>query len=140
MRRCSASKVSRTSADGVIRSESTTRPPAGTRGPSPRPRGRIADVVQRGEAVHEVEGVGDEGQRFRVALLEHDVAHVRLGQSGRAELEQTHRQVEAHDEPHVGRDHLGGVSGTARDIEREHVGVERLEPLHHAAAGAAHER
>lgn len=57
-----------------------------------------------------------------------------------AELEESHGQVDAHHQSYVGRDDLGRVAGATRDIERDQVGVERLEPLDDAAAGAAHER
>ena len=97
-------------------------------------------MVQRRQAVHEVEGVGDEGQRLRVALLEDDVAHARRREARRAELEESHGQVDAHHQSYVGRDDLGRVAGATRDIERDQVGVERLEPLDDGAAGAAHER
>ena len=68
------------------------RPPgATTRAISAIARRGIADVVQRREAVHEVERAGDERQRLRVALLQQHVVHACRREPRRAELEQRSR-------------------------------------------------
>ena len=97
-------------------------------------------MVERGETGHEVEGPGDERERFRVALLEHHVGDPRLRQPLGTQLQEPDREVDSDDRPHLRRDHLGDVPGAARDVEHEHLGVERFQALRRAAGRAAHER
>ena len=124
MRRCSASNDSRTSADGreQVHEHDSTGRRAHPGHLGDRTLG-LADVVQRCEAVHEVERPGDERERLRVALLQEHVRDPGLGEPGGAELEEIDGEVDPHHLADVGRDDLGRVGGAARDVEHEHLGV-----------------
>src|SRR5581483_11379766 len=88
----------------------------------------IGEVVQRRAAVDEVERVVEERERLGVRLLQDDVRDAGLLQSAAAEREQLTRQVDADNGTHVRGDLLGDVCRAARDLERERVLVQRLEP------------
>ncbi len=103
-------------------------------------RGRgLPDVVQRCEAVREVERTRDERERLRIALLEQHVVHACCRESRRTELEQAGGEVDAHDLTHARRHDLGRVRGTAAQVEDEHAVVEGLE-LFDRSRGSPHER
>ena len=101
---------------------------------------RVAEVVERAAAAHEVERLVDERQRGGVALLQHDVAYRTVRDALRTERQQRRREVEADHGTDLGRELLGHVRGAARDLEHDHGRVEGLEPAERAARAGREDR
>ncbi len=96
-------------------------------------------MVQRVEAVHEIERIVDERQRLRVAFLQEHVGDAGFRQPARAEIEQARGQVDTDDLADLRRDDLRRVGGAARHVEHEHVGIQWFQLLDRAAR-SSHER
>ena len=84
--------------------------------------------MQRSAAEDQVERRIEERELDGAAFLEEHVRDAGLVQPLGAELEERARQVESDDLPHARRDLLGGVGGTARDVEHDHLRIERFQP------------
>ena len=91
-------------------------------------------------AEHEIERRVGERERARVAFLQQHVAHTGRLEPGRAQRQQRRGEIEGHDLAHVRRGHLGAVRGAARDLEHDHVLVERLQPREGGRRAAREQR
>ena len=85
-------------------------------------------MVQGTAAEDEIEGVVEEGQVGRVALLEEHVGYAGLAEAIGPESQEVRRQVDAHDLAHVRCDLLCDMGGATRDVEDQHVAPQWLDP------------
>lgn len=100
----------------------------------------MREVVQRAPTEHQVERRIEEWEPGRVALLEQHVGDVRMSQALGAEGQQLRGQVETNRLTHVWRHLLGDVGRAARDVQDDHLRVQRLEPCHRRSRPTSEER
>ena len=88
----------------------------------------VQEVVHRAPTHDQVERRVEERKLCRVAFLEEHVRDAGLAQSLGAELEERGREIDADDLADVRSDLFGDVAGAARDIEHDHLRLDRLQP------------